>query len=218
MRDYPKLWGAPDRVKLTDRARLSEVARRSACRSMRSRESDDRSERYLNDAESARRRDRRRLVGGGQSFAGAEGKPGLRGRRSQSPRRAGAGRAQANIRGAARLRGLSRHARSGSDGRRGDLIASRPAPRAGRSQRSPRAESGRPDRWPPSEPAADRASSGRRRRARMLGRTVHLDLRPNAQAPIHRLPVVDMLDGLYWRADFTLVPGRIIRDYLAPKT
>jgi acetoacetate decarboxylase len=45
-----------------------------------------------------------------------------------------------------------------------------------------------------------------------------VELRPNAQAPIHRLPVVDMLDGLYWRADFTLVPGRIIHDYLAAKT
>jgi acetoacetate decarboxylase len=42
-----------------------------------------------------------------------------------------------------------------------------------------------------------------------------VELRPNAQAPIHRLPVVDMLDGLYWRADFTLVPGRVIHDYLA---
>jgi acetoacetate decarboxylase len=45
-----------------------------------------------------------------------------------------------------------------------------------------------------------------------------VELRPNAQAPIHRLPVVDMLDGLYWRADFTLVPGRTIHDYLAAKT
>jgi acetoacetate decarboxylase len=42
-----------------------------------------------------------------------------------------------------------------------------------------------------------------------------VELRPNAQAPIHRLPVADMLDGLHWRADFTLVPGRIIHDYLA---
>ena len=41
-----------------------------------------------------------------------------------------------------------------------------------------------------------------------------VELRPNAQAPIHRLPVVDMLDGLHWRADFTLAPGRIIHDYL----
>jgi acetoacetate decarboxylase len=45
-----------------------------------------------------------------------------------------------------------------------------------------------------------------------------VELRPNAQAPIHRLPVVDMLDGLYWRADFTLVPGRVIHDYLPAGT
>lgn len=41
-----------------------------------------------------------------------------------------------------------------------------------------------------------------------------VELRPNAQAPVHRLPVVDMLDGFLWRADFTLQPGRIIHDYL----
>ena len=45
-----------------------------------------------------------------------------------------------------------------------------------------------------------------------------VELRPNAQAPIHRLPVVDMLDGLHWRADFTLIPGWIIHDYLCPGT
>ena len=42
-----------------------------------------------------------------------------------------------------------------------------------------------------------------------------VELRPNAQAPIHRLPVIEMLDGLYWRADFTLIPGRVAHDYLA---
>jgi acetoacetate decarboxylase len=41
-----------------------------------------------------------------------------------------------------------------------------------------------------------------------------VELRPNAQAPVHRLPVVDMLDGLHWRADFTLMPGRVVHDYL----
>ncbi len=41
-----------------------------------------------------------------------------------------------------------------------------------------------------------------------------VELRPNAQAPIHRLPVLDMLDGFFWSADFTLVPGQIIHDYL----
>jgi len=43
-----------------------------------------------------------------------------------------------------------------------------------------------------------------------------VELRPNAQAPVHRLPVVDMLDGLHWRADFALQPGRVVYDYLAP--
>lgn len=42
-----------------------------------------------------------------------------------------------------------------------------------------------------------------------------VELRPNAQAPVHRLPVVEMLDGFFWRAEFTLVPGVIIHDYLA---
>jgi acetoacetate decarboxylase len=41
-----------------------------------------------------------------------------------------------------------------------------------------------------------------------------VELRPNAQAPIHRLPVVEMLDGFYWKATFTLVPGVILHDYL----
>lgn len=42
-----------------------------------------------------------------------------------------------------------------------------------------------------------------------------IELRPNAQAPIHRLPVREMLDGYHWRGRFTLAPGRIIHDYLA---
>lgn len=41
-----------------------------------------------------------------------------------------------------------------------------------------------------------------------------VELRPNAQAPLHRLPVVEMLTGFYWRADFTLVQGEIVYDYL----
>lgn len=41
-----------------------------------------------------------------------------------------------------------------------------------------------------------------------------VELRPNAQAPLHRLPVLEELDGYYWKADFTLVPGEIIHDYL----
>lgn len=42
-----------------------------------------------------------------------------------------------------------------------------------------------------------------------------VELRPNIQAPVYRLPVREMLDGFYWRADFTLAPGRILHDYLA---
>ena len=41
-----------------------------------------------------------------------------------------------------------------------------------------------------------------------------VELRPNAQLPVHRLPVREMLQGFYWRADFTLVPGEILHDYL----
>jgi acetoacetate decarboxylase len=43
-----------------------------------------------------------------------------------------------------------------------------------------------------------------------------VELRPNAQAPVFRLPVREHLTGFYWRADFTLVEGRVIYDYLAP--
>ena len=39
--------------------------------------------------------------------------------------------------------------------------------------------------------------------------------RPNAQAPVFRLPVVEPLETFYWRADFTLVTGEILHDYLA---
>lgn len=57
---------------------------------------------------------------------------------------------------------------------------------------------------------------------RLEGLTVHecwtgpctVELRPNAQAPVHRLPVIEPLDGVFWRADFTLMPGAILFDYL----
>jgi len=42
-----------------------------------------------------------------------------------------------------------------------------------------------------------------------------VELRPNAQLPVFRLPVIEPLEGMYWRADFTLVQGEIIYDYLA---
>ena len=41
-----------------------------------------------------------------------------------------------------------------------------------------------------------------------------VELRANAQLPVFRLPVLEPLTGFYWRADFTLVPGEIIHDYL----
>ena len=42
-----------------------------------------------------------------------------------------------------------------------------------------------------------------------------VELRANAQAPLFRLPVIEPLEAFYWRADFTLVAGEVIHDYLA---
>ncbi len=42
-----------------------------------------------------------------------------------------------------------------------------------------------------------------------------VELRANVQAPVFRLPVLEPLRGFYWRADFSLIPGQIIHDYLA---
>ncbi len=41
-----------------------------------------------------------------------------------------------------------------------------------------------------------------------------VEVRANAQLPVCRLPVVEALQGFYWRADFSLVAGEIIHDYL----
>jgi acetoacetate decarboxylase len=41
-----------------------------------------------------------------------------------------------------------------------------------------------------------------------------VELRANAQLPVFRLPVIEPLEGFFWRADFTLVAGEIIHDYL----
>ena len=41
-----------------------------------------------------------------------------------------------------------------------------------------------------------------------------VELRANAQLPVFRLPVLEPLVGFYWRADFSLVAGEIIHDYL----
>jgi acetoacetate decarboxylase len=32
---------------------------------------------------------------------------------------------------------------------------------------------------------------------------------PNAQAPVHLLPVIEPLVAYQWRADFSLQPGRV---------
>lgn len=37
-----------------------------------------------------------------------------------------------------------------------------------------------------------------------------VELRPNAQAPVHLLPVQEVVEAFYWRADFTLVYGRLL--------
>lgn len=42
-----------------------------------------------------------------------------------------------------------------------------------------------------------------------------VELRPNAAVPLYRLPVREFLDGYHWRAEFELVPGRVVHDYLA---
>jgi acetoacetate decarboxylase len=38
-----------------------------------------------------------------------------------------------------------------------------------------------------------------------------LELRPNAQAPVYRLPVVDVERAFHWRVDFSLVYGRVLQ-------
>ena len=39
-----------------------------------------------------------------------------------------------------------------------------------------------------------------------------IELRPNAQAPVHLLPVLEVEAAFHWRADFTLVYGRVLED------
>ncbi|WP_217362271.1 acetoacetate decarboxylase family protein [Cohnella herbarum] len=41
-----------------------------------------------------------------------------------------------------------------------------------------------------------------------------MEIRPNAQAPVHNLPVREMMDGYYWVCDFDLPMGEVIHDYL----
>lgn len=42
-----------------------------------------------------------------------------------------------------------------------------------------------------------------------------VELRPNAQTPLWRLPVLEPLDGFSWEAEFSLVGGERVHDYLA---
>jgi acetoacetate decarboxylase len=42
-----------------------------------------------------------------------------------------------------------------------------------------------------------------------------VEIRPNAAVPMYRLPVLEFLDGYHWRAEFDLVGGRVVYDYLA---
>jgi acetoacetate decarboxylase len=41
-----------------------------------------------------------------------------------------------------------------------------------------------------------------------------VNLYPNTEAPFHLLPVVRNVKSFYWEADFALVPGKIVRDFL----
>ncbi|MCY4005213.1 MAG: acetoacetate decarboxylase [Rhodobacteraceae bacterium] len=45
-----------------------------------------------------------------------------------------------------------------------------------------------------------------------------VEIRPNAQLPVFCLPVIEMLEGYFWRADFTLVAGKVVHDYLEDNT
>lgn len=41
-----------------------------------------------------------------------------------------------------------------------------------------------------------------------------VELRPNVQAPLFRLPVLEAGPGMYWKGDLTLVEGDVVHDYL----
>ena len=45
-----------------------------------------------------------------------------------------------------------------------------------------------------------------------------VELRPNAQAPVYKLPAREMMAGFYWRTDFVLPWGRVLHDYLTTET
>ena len=39
-----------------------------------------------------------------------------------------------------------------------------------------------------------------------------VELRPNAQAPVHLLPVEEVVEAFHWRTDFSLVYGRVLEE------
>ena len=39
-----------------------------------------------------------------------------------------------------------------------------------------------------------------------------VEIVPNDQAPLHLLPAREVLEAFHWRADFTLVYGRVLED------
>lgn len=41
-----------------------------------------------------------------------------------------------------------------------------------------------------------------------------VELRPNAQAPVHLLPVLEVVEAFHWRVDFSLVYGEVIERFL----
>lgn len=41
-----------------------------------------------------------------------------------------------------------------------------------------------------------------------------LELFENKEAPFHLLPVIETVESFYWKANFSLVPGIILYDYL----
>ncbi len=40
-----------------------------------------------------------------------------------------------------------------------------------------------------------------------------VELRPNAQAPVHLLPVLEVIEAFHWRVDFTLAYGRVLERF-----
>lgn len=46
------------------------------------------------------------------------------------------------------------------------------------------------------------------------GGACSVEIRPNAQAPLFKLPVLEMLEGYFWLTEFTLAGGRVIHNYL----